>query len=67
MTSRRFSWITAEPAPATTAGFVPCPVALAACSPHHDRLGEIYRIAFEKARELHRPSRWAKLYAECSN
>jgi hypothetical protein len=37
------------------------------CFARDEALMQIYRIAYEQARELHKPSRWAPLYQVCAN
>jgi len=67
MSSRRFT-IATEKHHSESDGFVACPTALALASPaQFERLQEIYRLAYEKARELHQPSRWAPLYLAMAN
>lgn len=69
MLNRRFSFVEAGPAVAESqAAFVACPMILQViCCPQAESLRELYRVAFERAVELHRPSRWAPLYAVCQN
>ena len=58
----------AEPTPVLQPAFVAVPVALlpVACG-GVALLAEIYRHAYERAREINRPSRWAPLYAASEN
>lgn len=69
--SLRFSFANAvQPAPESQAAFVACPMVLAqvaCCCSQQEAIREVYRVALERAQELHRPSRWAPLYAACQN
>lgn len=58
----------AEPRPVSQPAFVAFPVALLpiACG-GVALVTEIYREAYERAREINRPSRWAPLYAASEN
>jgi hypothetical protein len=70
MSLRRFSFANAKHLkPEPQAAFVACPMVVAqmACCSQQESLREIYRVAFERAWELHRPSRWAPLYAASQN
>ena len=70
MFSRRFSFSDVEPVVTSSAAFVACPVSLVAasgCMAQVDRVQALYQAAYERARELHRPSRWAPLYGALVN
>ncbi len=68
MFSERFS-VTLEPpsAPPRNEAFVVCPITLGACSAQVEAISNIYRLAYEEARDLHKPSRWSPLYQACLN
>jgi hypothetical protein len=71
MLSRRFSlsFDNADTPQTTSAAFVAFPIVgpSGGCFARDEALMQIYRIAYEQARELHKPSRWAPLYQVCSN
>jgi len=70
MTSRIPQFLSGERfVPAVSEAFVACPAMLVqfACPAQADAMREVYRIAYEQARDLHRPSRWAHLYQATSN
>jgi hypothetical protein len=68
MFSRRFSLSVAKPVSTIPEGFVACPMLVVSGYPvQQDRMREIYQLAYERACELHRPSRWAPLYDVCPN
>jgi len=65
MVSSRFTFPVAQPVVSVgiAEAFMAFPIAMVkadACQ--QERMREIYQVAYERARELHRPSRWARLY-----
>ncbi len=69
MLSRRFTIaLDAANLQPPTPAFVACPwIGAIGCFARDEAIMQIYRIAYEQARELHKPSRWAPLYQVCSN
>jgi hypothetical protein len=54
---------------AASQAFVACPAVLVqfACPAQAEAMREVYRLAYEQARDLHRPSRWVPLYQTLNN
>jgi hypothetical protein len=51
-----------------TPAFVAFPwIGATGCFARDEAIMQIYRAAYEQARELHKPSRWAPLYQVCTN
>ena len=69
MLANRISFAVAEPEPVFSSGFVACPavVVQSGCCTFPETLRDIYRVAYERACETHRPSRWAPLYLANTN
>ncbi len=67
MVSRRFTFANSQPAATIPDGFVVCPMVTFGGGEHQERVREIYQLAYQQACELHRPSRWAPLYAPSLN
>jgi hypothetical protein len=67
MSSSRITFASASK-PAVAEAFLPFPIAAAVPDVRgQETLREIYRIAYERACAIHRPSRWKGLYQPSMN
>jgi hypothetical protein len=68
ITHRLSSYLVPSPAAAAPQpAFVPCPLVFVASPAQQTWVQELYRVALERARLLHRPSRWEPLYRASAN